>query len=101
MTHADRGFAAGQADEEMLDTRDQRLGLDRFEKRRDRADIPAPPVDPGADVWQRGHVYQVPDPTGHTHHPETAQGGDDERERNADSGGKAGQGAGRQEAPQR
>ena len=92
--------ADGQADERMLDTRDQRLGVDRHEKRRDRADIQAPPVDPGADAWQRGDAYQVPDPTGHTHHPESAQGGDDERERNADSGGTDGQRGGQEASPQ-
>jgi hypothetical protein len=63
------GFTAdGQSDPAMVAARDQRLGVDSANKRRQRADIPAPPVDPGADAWQRGRVYQVPDPTG-SHKP--------------------------------
>src|SRR5690606_37762227 len=93
--------ADGQADEGMLDTRDQRLGVDRAEKRRQCADIPAPQVDPGADAWQHGEAYQIPDPTGHVHHPEAAQAGGEGPDRNADSDGTGGQGGQREDSPQR
>lgn len=32
-----------------------------------RADIAAPPVDPGADAWQQGKVFQLADPAGSPH----------------------------------
>jgi hypothetical protein len=54
------GFTAdGQLDPAMLAERDKRLGVDSAARRRQREDIPAPAVDPGADAWQRGNVYQV------------------------------------------
>lgn len=84
------GFTAdGQADPAMMAARDERLGIDSQAKRADRADIPAPPVDPGADAWQRGQVYQVPDPTGHAHQPAASQATGETPERNADSDGSA------------
>jgi len=56
------GFTGdGQADPEMVDTRDRRLGIDSRKKRQERADIVAPPINPGADAWQRGQVIQLPD----------------------------------------
>ena len=59
------GFTAdGQADAAMVAARDQRLGIASAERRRDRADIPAPEIDPGADAWQRGQAIQLADPTG-------------------------------------
>lgn len=59
------GFTAdGQADAAMVAARDRRLGVDSMEMRRQREDIPAPVIDPGADAWQQGKVYQVPGPGG-------------------------------------
>lgn len=57
------GFTAeGQVDPAMVGERDRRLGIDSSERRRSRADIPAPGVDPAADAWQRGQVIQIPQP---------------------------------------
>ena len=81
--------ADGQADPSMIDERDARLGVDRAARREARADIAAPPVDPGADAWQRGQVYQIPDPTGHSHRPEAGQAGLEQGNQNADSDGDA------------
>ncbi|WP_237393552.1 OBAP family protein [Stenotrophomonas sp. LM091] len=63
------GFTAdGQADPSMVAARDARLGVSSEDKRKRRADIPVPGIDPGADAWQKGAVVQVQDPTGvHTH----------------------------------
>lgn len=81
------GFTAdGQVDEEMVAARDARLDVDSAGRRADRADIPAPPIDPGADAWQRGRVYQVPDSAGHAHHTMDAPDGNPER--NAESDGR-------------
>lgn len=58
------GFTAdGQADPQKVAERDQRFGIDSAQKRKDRADIPAPAVAPGADAWRRGEVFQITDPT--------------------------------------
>jgi len=64
------GFTAdGQVDPRMVDERDQRLGIDSAKKRQNRADIERPAVQPGADAWQKGKVFQIEDPTGaHVHH---------------------------------
>lgn len=64
------GFTAdGQVDPRMVEERDQRFGIDSAQKRRDRADIETPTVQPGADAWQKGKVFQIEDPTGaHVHH---------------------------------
>jgi len=44
------GFTAdGQVDEAMVNARDRRFGVSSAEKRRNRADIAYPPVDPDAD----------------------------------------------------
>lgn len=59
--------ADGQADPAMIAERDRRIGVDTMEKRRDRADIQAPPVLPGADAWQEGNVIQIEDPTDAVH----------------------------------
>lgn len=62
------GFTAdGQADPAMVSARDQRFQVDSMKKRQDRAGIEAPPVDPGADAWQRGKTVQIQDPTGTPH----------------------------------
>ena len=81
------GFTAdGQADPAMVAERDARLGVDSGEKRRQRADIPAPPIDPGADAWQKGRALQIADPTGGTHDSH-APARPDAAGRNATSGG--------------
>lgn len=57
------GFTAdGQIDADMVAARDRRLGIDSAERRRSREDIPAPPIDPGADAWQKGNAIQFADP---------------------------------------
>jgi len=62
------GFTAeGQHDPAMVAGRDKRLGVDSAAKRRQREDIAAPPIDPGADAWQRGEAWQVEDPTDAPH----------------------------------
>jgi hypothetical protein len=54
------GFTAdGQASEEMVAERDRRFHVSSAEKRRKRADIAYPPVDPSADAWQKGEVAQL------------------------------------------
>ncbi len=83
------GFTAdGQVDPAMVAARDQRLGIDSAAKRAERADIPAPTLDPGADAWQRGHVYQVPDPTGHAHQPDPPPSSPDPGRNASTSGGQ-------------
>ena len=68
------GFTAdGQHDATMVAERDERFGISSEEKRKDRADIPAPPVDPGADAWSKGNVVQIQDPTGTEHGPHGAR----------------------------
>jgi hypothetical protein len=63
------GFTAdGQIDPRLVQERDARFGIVSEEKKSARSDIPAPAVDPGADAWRKGHVFQVKDPTGsHAH----------------------------------
>ena len=62
------GFTAdGQSDPRMVAERDRRFGLSSEEKKQSRADIPAPPIDRGADAWQSGKVVQIADPTGIDH----------------------------------
>jgi hypothetical protein len=49
------GFTAdGQADAAMVSARDQRFKVSSAEKRQQRADIPAPAIDPGADAGSIG-----------------------------------------------
>lgn len=43
-----------QLDWAMVEARDRRHGVSTMQKRRDRADIPAPTVLPGANAWQDG-----------------------------------------------
>jgi Protein of unknown function (DUF1264) len=58
------GFVAdGQVDPERVKARDRRLGVDTEQERKLRADIHAPPIDPGADGWQHGNTFQIEDPT--------------------------------------
>lgn len=49
----------GQANERMVTERDERFQVSSAEKRRRRADIDYPPVDPEADAWQKGIVVQL------------------------------------------
>lgn len=73
----------GQADPAMIAQRDERLGIDSSDKRAKRADIPAPPIVPGADSWQQGKVIQIVDPTGQVH--DHAQPQDQTKNENATS----------------
>jgi hypothetical protein len=58
------GFIAdGQAKAAMVAARDQRFNVSSEEKRRQRADITPPAIDPGADAWAKGNVIQIADPT--------------------------------------
>ena len=62
------GFTAdGQTDPQMIRARDQRFGIDSSRKRQDRADIPTPSIDLGANGWQHGQTIQITDPTGSQH----------------------------------
>lgn len=62
------GFTAeGQANAAMVAARDQRMGVDSDAKRANRADIAAPPIDPGADAWRQGHPFQIAYPPGLEH----------------------------------
>ncbi|HEU4852683.1 MAG TPA: OBAP family protein [Telluria sp.] len=58
------GFTAdGQADAAMVADRDKRFNVSSEDNRKRRADIPAPAIDPEADAWKRGTVYQMQDPS--------------------------------------
>lgn len=62
------GFTAdGQIDQRLVTDRDSRLGVDSTRKKKARADIPAPAIDPDADAWRKGRVIQIEDPTGRPH----------------------------------
>lgn len=70
------GFTAdGQNDAAMVVARDQRFGIDSAEKRKQREEIPAPTIDPAADAWQHGKIFQITDPTGSQHGHEAATSG--------------------------
>jgi hypothetical protein len=54
------GFTAdGQANQQMVADRDKRFTVSSEENRKNRADIQPPPIDPGADAWQKGQVVQL------------------------------------------
>ena len=54
------GFTAdGQIHEQLVAERDQRFDVSSVEKRGNRADIPAPQIDPDADAWQKGVTMQL------------------------------------------
>jgi hypothetical protein len=59
----------GQLDTTLVQARDRRFNVSTAEKRRNRADITAPPVQPGANAWQKGEVrqLQVSDKANHGH----------------------------------
>jgi hypothetical protein len=69
------GFTAdGQLDSTLLSERDRRFDIDSTELRENRANIPSPPIAPGANGWQTGAAIQLSDPTGlEAHHPQGAQ----------------------------
>jgi hypothetical protein len=49
----------GQVDPELVRQRDRRFGISTEEKRRRRADIPTPVVQPGANAWEDGPSAQT------------------------------------------
>jgi hypothetical protein len=51
--------ADGQIDANKVSARNAELGIDQQKKRQSRAAIPAAPVAPGADAWQKGEVFQL------------------------------------------
>lgn len=62
------GFTAdGQANPTLVQQRDSRFGVNSANTRAARADIPTPPIDPGADAWRQGRIIQIEDPTGRVH----------------------------------
>lgn len=83
------GFTAdGQADPAMVAARDARLGVSSEDKRKRRADIALPTIDPGADAWQEGTVVQIEDPSGaHAHDTESSVQTPSSPDENAKSNG--------------
>ena len=62
------GFTAdGQIDQRLVIDRDKRFDVDSTRKKKARADIPVPTIDPSADAWRNGKVIQIEDPTGRSH----------------------------------
>ena len=57
----------GQLKKMLEQQRDKRFSISTADKRKDRADIPAPSVQPGADAWQTGSAVQLPNLTTHSH----------------------------------
>ena len=54
------GFTAdGQADQDLLEERDKRFGISTQAKAKERADIPMPTLQPGANAWEKGEVMQL------------------------------------------
>ena len=54
------GFTGnGQAHAGLVDGRDRRFKIQSQDKRRERENIPSPPITPGADAWQQGDVRQL------------------------------------------
>jgi hypothetical protein len=49
----------GQIDPQLLEARDRRFGISSAAKRRERADIPMPTVQPGANAWESGRTAQL------------------------------------------
>lgn len=49
----------GQAADELIQDRDDELGVSTARKRQKRADIPTPEVAPGANVWESGRTVQT------------------------------------------
>lgn len=56
------GFTAdGQANAALVSQRDSVMGTDTAAKRASRRDLPSPEIAPGADSWQTGEAFQIPD----------------------------------------
>lgn len=54
------GFTAeGQANPKLVKERDKRFNISIKAKKKNRADIPIPAIEPGADAWQTGQVVQL------------------------------------------
>jgi hypothetical protein len=49
----------GQVNEELIDSRDRKLGISTPHKRENRADIPMPDVVSGANSWESGRTVQT------------------------------------------
>lgn len=49
----------GQANPAMVNNRNKRFNVSPEAKKKNRADIVAPPIDEGADAWQEGEVRQL------------------------------------------
>ena len=49
----------GQLKHELLADRDKRFKISTEEKKKNRADIPMPSVDPMANAWEKGEVKQL------------------------------------------
>jgi hypothetical protein len=49
----------GQIKQQLVTDRDKRFGISSEEKRKNRADIQAPPIDPAADSWKTGETLQL------------------------------------------
>jgi hypothetical protein len=49
----------GQANDALIERRDQRLGISTSRKRQNRADIAMPNVVPGANPWESGRTVQT------------------------------------------
>lgn len=48
----------GQLDKQLLADRDKRFNISTADKKKNRADIPEPTVDPSANAWQKGELRQ-------------------------------------------
>lgn len=64
----------GQSNPAVIAERDKRFNISTAEKRKNRADIPMPAVDPSADAWQKGEIRQFivsnkADSAAHKHAP--------------------------------
>jgi hypothetical protein len=62
----------GQLKPDLLAARDKRFNISSAEKRKNREDIPVPPVDPMANAWEKGELRQItitdkPDSAIHKH----------------------------------
>ena len=89
------GFTAdGQVDAGLVAARDRRFGVSTEAKKKDRENIVAPSIDPGADAWQKGRVVQLADPTGMAHGPAPGAQGASPAAGGAGSGTGAGTGIG-------
>jgi len=54
------GFTAdGQGKPDLLEERDKRFGISTENKAKERADIPMPTLQPGANAWEKGEVVQL------------------------------------------